>query len=299
MKTYDQALTDFATLTSDASFGPTMLFNMAVKYVMNLADWNFNKISTTITTVASKQEYILPYNTERINFVNVYANAIYYTPREIKDGKVWRQINYVTTNYSDVPLYWFFRNSNSTIQIYPIPANSGNTITVGYTKKLRDFAYVGTYDTGKMTTTANSNVIVGSGGAAWDNSMLGMSILIEDAVKSIGIYNEIIEVTNATHLKVRFNIPEIITTSDYAITEMVPFLEGFEDIMLWFAMDKYYQIKEIPAMAKQYEQMWREALEQMKARDQRSVDGVLKKETPVPLIDPNRDPWSLTIYPLP
>lgn len=298
-KTYDECVTEFATLSNDANFDPTILLDMAVKYVMNLADWNFNKTSLTIDTVANQQGYLLPYNTDRVNFVNVLANAINYTPTEIKDGKVWRQINYTTTVYTDVPLFWFYRNSNSTIEIYPIPSSSSNPITVGITKKLRGLDDVASYSTGKVTTTVGSNVVTGSGGASWNNSMLGQSLLITSAVKSIGIYNEIIEITNSTHLKTKLYYPEIITASSYTMEEMIPFAEGFEDIALWFALDKYYQIRELPGMANQYAVMWKESLEQMKARDQRSVDGILKKETPFGLRDPNSDPYAITIYPLP
>lgn len=320
MKTYDQAVLDFATITNDSSFSPGVFLNMGLHYIMNLADWDFNKTSFFTYTVASQQAYLLPYNIERINYVNVYANGINYTPTEIKDGKVWQQINYVNTVFSDVPLYWFHGNATDQVQIYPIPSSAGNIITVGYTKKKRNFADVATYNTGKVSTNgtgllagdifgagadktteinASFGVLVGSNGASWDNTCIGQSIKITSGVCCKGLFFEIVGVSDSTHLYVKNFLQETITNSAYTINEMIPLLEGFEDLLIWFAVDKYYQMKEMPDIAQQYEKMWRDSLDQMKARDQRSVEGILKKETPVGLTDPNSSPWCITLYPIP
>ena len=306
-KTYVQAQTDVATLCNDPALAigaannalTQSLLNVAVHYVMNLCDWNFNKTSIDLTTVAQQQAYTLPYNAERVNFVNVLANAINYTPREIKHGRIWRQINYVTTNYTDVPQYWFYSNKTGQINIYPIPANAGNTITCGYTKKLRDLSDTAYYTTGTITTVADSVTITGSG-TTFTPRMVGKYIQITSTTTVTGDYwYEIVGYTSPTVITVKNSVPVTIggAGTTYKISEMIPFLEGFEDIAIWFSIDKYYQQREIPGMAKQYEQMWREMLEEMKARDQRSVDGLLKRESSLEYLDPNADPWAIQLYP--
>jgi len=268
---------------------------------MKLADWNFNRTSIDITSVASQQSYVLPYNIERMNYVNVYANGIWYTPREIKDGRIWRQINYVTTNYTDVPQYWHYSNNSGKIDIYPIPASAGNTIRAGYTKKLRDLSETAGYSTGKITTVADSNVLTGIG-TTFTPRMVGASLKITSATTQTGdFWYEINSYTSATVIGSKNNVPVTIVApgASYTINEMIPFAEGYENIATWFACDKYYQMREMPEMAKQYEQMWKETLEEMKARDQRSVNGVLKKESSLVYLDPNADPWAIRIYPLP
>jgi hypothetical protein len=308
-KTFISAQADVASLTNDPllAVGASnnalnqTLINMGVQYVMKLADWNFNRTSIDITSVASQQSYVLPYNIERMNYVNVYANGIWYTPREIKDGRIWRQINYVTTNYTDVPQYWHYSNNSGKIDIYPIPASAGNTIRAGYTKKLRDLSETAGYSTGKITTVADSNVLTGIG-TTFTPRMVGASLKITSATTQTGdFWYEINSYTSATVIGSKNNVPVTIVApgASYTINEMIPFAEGYENIATWFACDKYYQMREMPEMAKQYEQMWKETLEEMKARDQRSVNGVLKKESSLVYLDPNADPWAIRIYPLP
>jgi hypothetical protein len=308
-KTFPQAITDVAKLASDPNLGvgganvlmAERLLNMGVKYIMNLADWNFNKTNISLTSVASQQDYLLPYNLERVDYVNVYANNLWYTPTEIKHGRVWRQINYVTTNYTDVPLYWFYSNSTGKISIFPIPASAGNTIKVGYTKKIRDLSDVSGYSAGHINTVADSNAITGVG-TTFTARMVGQSLKITSTTTQTGdFWYEINGYTGATSITVKQTVPVTLAggTTDYTIQEMIPFAEGFEDIAVWFSLDKYYQMRELPGLANEYSAMWRDALQEMKARDQRSADGLLKKETPIQYLDPNADPWAIKILPLP
>jgi hypothetical protein len=304
-KTYVQAQSDVATLSNDPllAIGASnnalnqTLLNMGIHYVMNLCDWNFNRTSIDLTSVASQQSYLLPYNIQRINYVNVYANGIWYTPREIKSGTIWRQINYVVTNFTDVPQYWHYSNNSGEIDIYPIPASAGNTIRAGYTKKLRDLSDTAAYATGKVATVAASNAIVGIG-TTFTARMVGKSLQITSTTTETGdFWYDINSYTSATAITVKNTVPVTIVApgASYSIVEMIPFLDGFENIAVWFALDKYYQMREIPTMAKMYEAMWKETLEEMKARDQRSVDGLLKKESNLSYLDPNADPYSIHI----
>ena len=151
----------------------------------------------------------------------------------------------------------------------------------------------------ETSISASFQVLEGSSGASWTNSRVGQSIKITSGVACQGLFFEIVGVLDTTHLYVKNFVQEIITNSSYTINEMIPFLEGFEDLIVWFAVDKYYQMREMPSIAQTYEKMWRDSLEQMKARDQRSIEGILKKETPVGLTDANSNPWCITLYPLP
>ena len=308
-KTFLQAVTDVATLTNDPSLAigqanetlTKSLLNMGIKYIMNLADWNFNKTSVDLTSVASQQDYLLPYNMERMNYVSIYANNLWYTPQEIKHGRTWQQINYVTTTYTDVPLYWYYKNNASLVSIFPTPESAGNTIRVGFTKKLRDLSDTTGYSTGHINTVAGSNIITGVG-TTFTPRMVGSSLQITSATTQTGdFWYEITGYSSPTSITVKPTVPVTLAggTTDYIINEMIPFAEGFEDLATWFALDKYYQTRELPAMANQYAAMWRDALQEMKARDQRSVDGILKKEKPIEYLDPNADPYAIHILPMP
>jgi len=281
--------------STDALTLAKTLINDCVHKVLSLSDWNFNKDSKTYTSVASQQDYDTPYNASKIDWVRIYMGGIYYTPREIKGGTLWQNINYVAV-YSDVPQLYHIHNSSRKISIYPIPSSTAQTIKIGYFKKVRDLS-VADYTTGTITTVANDNTILGAG-TAWNDKMAGRWIKITSTSSVIGdMWFEIVSVTDTTHLEIRENMPAAVAGASYTIAEMIPFMDGFEDITLWYAMDKYLQMREKPTLAREFERMWTESLDEMKHRDLRSSDDILDKETPVGIIDPNANPWGIEIIP--
>lgn len=301
MKSFYQTYTDCQNITKDSSTDTLALFktwiNDCCHKVLSLSDWNFNKGSKSYTSVAQQQGYDKPYNAAKISYVRIYMGGVYYTPKEIKSGTLWQQINYVPV-YSDVPQLWNVSNRTGKINIYPIPSSTAQTIKIGYTKRIRDLS-VADYTTGTVTTVANDNTITGAGGATWVNKMAGRYIKITSTSEVIGdMWFEIDSVVPATPtLEIKENIPVAVAGASYNIAEMIPFMDGFEDIAQFYALDKFYQMREMPVMAREYERMYNEALDEMMNRDQRSADGVLEKETPVQILDPNANPWAIQIIP--
>jgi hypothetical protein len=298
MKSFNQTITDIQGITKDNSADTLTLLKMwvneCVHHDLSLSDWNFNKDSKQYTSVAQQQDYDTPYNAAKISYVRIYVGGIWYTPKEVKSGTLWSQLNYVNV-YSDIPIYWHVHNRTRKVSIYPIPSSTSQTIKVGFTKKVRDLS-VADYTTGTISTTANSLTIVGAGGATFNPKMVGRWIKITSTDTVLGdMWFEISDYTNATTILVRESIPVAVTGASYTIAEMIPFMEGFEDIALRYALDKYYQFREKPTLAREYERMWTESLTEMMSRDQRSADGVLEKETPLQVIDPNRNPWAIEI----
>lgn len=302
-KTFQQAITDVSVLANDATLNiggsnettTKSLLNMGIKFVLSMADWNFNKTYVDITSVDGTQGYAIPQNAARVSDVFVYANSIWYTPVEIKDETKWRQLNYTTTDESDATQFWHFSMANGKVELYPTPASNGNTIRVNYTKKVRDLSDTTGYSTGTISTTANGSTITGAG-TTFTARMVGSSLKITSTTTAAGdFWYEIMSYTSALSIAVKPTVPATIAGASYTINEMIPFAEGFEDIAIWFALDKYYQTKEMPGMANQYSMMWRDALQEMKARDQRSVKGLLKREDGSQVIDSNYNPWTISI----
>ena len=300
MKSFTQTFTDCQSISNDSSATTLALFkgwiNDCVHKVLSLSDWTFNKDSKTYTSVAQQQDYDTPYNMAKLDYVRIYMGGVYYTLKEIKSGTLWQQINYVPV-YSDVPSLYHVSNRTRKISIYPIPSSTAQTIKIGFTKKVRDLS-VADYTTGTVTTVVDDNTITGAG-ATWVNKMAGRYINITNTSEVIGgMWLEIVSVVPASStLEVRENMPVSVAGASYTIAEMIPFMDGFEDIAIWFAMDRFYQMRENPTYAREYERMWKEAVDEMMARDQRSCEDILEKETGVQVLNPNSNPWSIEIIP--
>ena len=301
MKSFTTAYTELQNTTTDSSTATLALFkgwiNDCIHKVLSLSDWNFNKSYKDYTTSASQQAFEKPYNAAKIDGVRVYTGGVYYTPKEIKSDSLWRKINYVVT-YSDVPSFWFVNNETGKIEIYPTHSSASDTVRIYFTKRTRDLS-VTDYTTGTVTTVVNDQTITGAGGATWVNKMAGRYIKITDTSNVIGdMWFEIDSVVPATPtLEIKENMPVASAGASYVIAEMIPFMDGFEDIALWFALDNFYQMREKPVLAREHERKWKEAIQEMMMRDQRSTEGVLVQEEPVGTINPNTNPWGIEIIP--
>lgn len=147
-----------------------------------------------------------------------------------------------------------------------------------------------------MTAVSGSSAIVGAG-TTWTKAMIGRSIKITstDTVLN-GLWLEIIDVTDATHLTTKEAASAAGTGLSYTIDEMIPFPEGFEDVALWWALDLHYKGKEKTiALAREYERMWKEGLRDMLAGDKLTIDNIFIKGEVADIIDPNTNPATLHI----
>lgn len=299
MKSFTATYTDCQSITKDSSTDTLALFktwiNACCHKILSLSDWNFNKSYKDYTTTASQQAFEKPYNAAKIDSVRVYTGGVYYMPKEVKDDTLWEKINYVSVT-ADVPQFWHSDDETGEIEIYPIHSSASDTVRIYFTKRIRDLS-VADYTTGTVTTVANDQTITGAGGATWVLKMEGRYIKITDTSNVIGdMWFEIESVVPATPtLEIKENMPVASAGASYTIAEMIPFMEGFEDIALWFAIDKFYQMREMPVMAREYERMWRDSLTDMFNRDTKSFSTVLEKETPVGILDPNTNPWAIEI----
>lgn len=300
MKSFTQTYTDCQNTTKDSSTDTLALFktwiNDCCHKVLSLSDWNFNKSYKDYTTTANQKDFEKPYNAAKIGGVRVYTGGVYYMPREMKNDRIWEQINYVVT-YSDVPSYWHYNDETGMVELYPTHTSASDTVRIYFTKRTRDLS-VADYTTGTVTTVANDQTITGAG-ATWVLKMEGRYIKITDTSNIIGdMWFEIESVVPASStLEIKENMPVASAGASYTIAEMIPFMDGFEDIAFWYALDKFYQMKEMPVMAREYERMYNEALSEMIGRDQKSADGVLVQELPVETINPNTNPWGIEIIP--
>lgn len=291
-KTYNALVDDFITLSNDSSGSATgkTLINFGIRKFLGLSDWTFNKSTKTYSTGTSQQSYDPPYNMLKADWVSAWYGGRWYVPAEIKDGKTWQIINSVGNVTSSIPIYWFVSNTSHKISLYPASVDSKGTVKVGFTKKIRDYS-ASDYSTGSVTALSAGTVFSGIG-TSWGSIMAGRYIKMSATDTAVdGFWFEILSVGSTGSLWVREPLPNAATNAAYTISEMMPFPDGHEDLPLWYALDRYYQMKEKPTLAREYERMWKEDSVDLLRRDSRSVTGLITQQGEVEQPDVNRDSW--------
>lgn len=298
-KTFKDLVTDFGTFTNDSSQGNLSLganlINLGVRKILGMANWTFNKESKTYSTGSSQQYYAIPYNLDKPEEVYFYSGSIWHTPTEVRDSTLWQRLN-STVVYSDVPSHWYISEEDKQIGIYPIPTTRDNTIKVVFPKKIVSFGTT-TYATGTASGSSSGTIITGWGGASWTDNYLGWGFKFYNTNTRLdNYYFNITDISSSgTTLRIAEQLPKNVASGSYEIAQMIPMAEGFEDLPLYFALDQYYSIKEKNNLALNYRSMWVEGTDDMKTTDFRSAAGILTKQTPINQIDPNVNPWAISI----
>ena len=297
MKTFNQSATDYTTLSRDSSTANLALgkslINQYISKILVMRDWIFNRSSVNITTEANEQDYLLPYNCQKVKDIKAYSGEVYYYPKEVKTRKEWVILNRSTVT-SDIPSRYFVDDTLNKISPYPVPATP-YTITVYFQKQVDDFS-ADDYATGVISVTAASPTIVTASPTtvAWTSAMVGRFI----QPTTDGYFYEIENVASPTQLTVIKEIRGAITYGAYNIAEMIPLPYGFTDLPLWFALATYYQGKEGSInQAREWERQAKEGLGDLLRRDAKSVGNVLEKsdlEEMEGLINPNDYPDSVS-----
>ncbi len=298
MKTFLQTSTDYTTISNDDSASNLALgkslINECIHKVLSSQDWNFNKSVKSLTSVASQQDYSTPVNCLKVDYVKITANNLIYMPKQIRSWESWNTLNHSVVA-SDIPQYWYYNSITQKVSIFPVPSSTAQTIEIGFTKKIRDLS-VANYTIGSVGATADGVVFTGSG-TTFTAQMVGRALQTSGTnTETDGLWFDISGFTDTTHLTVRQSVPATVTTASYIIAEMIPFLDGFEGIPLYYALMHYFQFREGDKQkASVYERLYLSGTEEMKKRDNQTVDGIFFKEKDVMVQDPNRNPWGITI----
>jgi hypothetical protein len=296
-KTISQLVTDFQTLTNDSSTSSgtlaKTLINFGIRSVLGTQNWTFNQAYKDFSSATSVQTYEKPYDAFRLKSVHYWDSSVWYSLKEVSDERAWRIMN--QTVVTGLPYSWFHSIQKGKIELYPIPDDASGTIRMNYLKKVRDIG-VTDYSTGSVTATSGGTAFTGTS-TSWGTLFIGRSISVSDTNTPIdGYWFEIDKVDGTGTIIVRELIPNAVNNATYKISELIPLPDGFEDIALWYALDRYYQIKEKPTLAREYERKYKEQLGELMNRDMRSASGLIEKEDEYSgIMNPNDNPWSITL----
>ena len=216
--------------------------NDEYKRICGLKDWPFLERKRTITTIASTQNYPLPYDCSQVREISLVISETRYVPKQCPDEKAWDILNQ-NTYTSDIPEWWFIFNGE--LLIWPTPASSGNTITVVQKSRVIDLS-IADYVTGSITSIANGAKAVVGGSTVWTERMAGRYIrssLSDTANTGDGVWYEISAVTAATTLSLvrSYGGTSIAAgTASYTIGQMPLLPESFQDLPWIHATADYW-----------------------------------------------------------
>lgn len=211
------------------------LINESTQVILSLANWSFMEKSVNVATVASQRAYETPANLlDVLDDLYVTVSTTIYTPRHVTDISMWKRILQAESGTDDRPNFWYRRGT--TIQLDPIPASNGNTITFVGTKragKLENADY-----TDSTVSIANGGVTVTGGATTFTAAMVGRYISFntgDDLLYEISAY------TSATSITIAKPYQGVtVSAGAYKIGEYSPIPPEFQQAPIYRAAAQYW-----------------------------------------------------------
>jgi hypothetical protein len=282
--------------STNLTLGDTLL-NENIRKVLGAVSWPFLEYERTYTTVADQQFYDLPADLDKLIDVTITVGTIIYRPLQVASWDDWREYNSTTGVTSDNPSYFFVKTGADGPQVgfWPIPATSGNTITIVYQKLYRDMTK-SDYEVGTITTVTNGGTTITGSGSSWDASMAGRWIRIDygGANSGDGIWYQIESVTSATELEL--SRPYLGTaiaagSATYTIGDVMPIPEKYQMLPIYGAANDYWMMESDPSRADRFLNMYDTLMQQMKDEEgKKTTSPVLDVYENTPYINPNLNP---------
>lgn len=298
MKSFNSLVQTAQTITNDSSGSAQALFktfiNQSCKNILGSMDLTWTRATKKISSGTSIQWYDPPYNIDRIENVLTEYGGTWQFPKEVRTETEWQKLNNVNIE-STVATHWYWNEKTKKVGLFPIPSTSDGTIKYLYSKKIRDFS-VADYSTGSATVASDGTIVTGSN-TVWHAGMVGRYLKFRESSTAIDDYwFEIDSFGSTTSIGIKEAAPNAVSGGTYTISEMMPLPNGFEDLPLWYSLSQYYQTKEKPSIAANYEAQYREGVRDLKARDGKTIPGLLRKrEAGDGVIDVNTESWAIEI----
>jgi len=239
VKSYTTLRNQFGTLTNNtATANLTLgdqLINDSLRYLTT--KYFFNERSQVVPggTVASQQNYDLPYNIKQIINVYITVGNIRYQLTEAPTRQFWDSLNFVPYT-SDIPQFYYIFNKQ--LYVFPTPASSSNPITINYKIRLTDLTQAD-YATGTVTLTNGSSTITGSG-TTFTSAMAGRWIYATPPTGD-GNWYEIESYTSATVMTLINQYQGTTAASITTLIGEVPILpEDYQDLPIYRACSIYF-----------------------------------------------------------
>lgn len=212
MKTFTQLKSTYQTLTSNTTTGNATLgaqfINDSIRTICNLQGGKLRFLEATkdMYTVADQEGYQIPNGFRKLIDMYVYSDdgtgtrSTIYSPEMVFDPTKWKTIKQYRLGTNDVPYFTYVENQKYYIQ--PIPATTGNKITLRGRLEVRDLT-IDDYTTGTIVSIANGSTAVVGNLTVWTEDMIGRYIQITNTTPANGgdgFWYQIGGWTDATHI---------------------------------------------------------------------------------------------------
>lgn len=165
--------------------------NDSIRTMSNLQGGKLRFLEATkdMATVADQEGYQIPNGFRKLIDVSIYSGATgattdtLYMPEMVFDPTKWKLIKAYRLGTSDVPYFTYVENTKYYIQ--PIPATSGNLITLRGRLQTRDLG-IADYTTGTITSIANGGTALVGSNTVWTADMVGRYIQITETTAANG-----------------------------------------------------------------------------------------------------------------
>ena len=182
--------------------------NDSIRTICNLQGGKLRFLESTkdMVTVANQEGYQIPNKFRKLIDIYIYSDdgssttSTIYSPEVVFDPTKWKLIKQYRLGTQDVPYFVYVENTKYYIQ--PIPASSGNKITLRGRLDTRDLT-IADYTTGAIVSVANQGTAVVGSGTTWTADMVGRYIQITETTAANGgdgFWYEIGAFTDATHI---------------------------------------------------------------------------------------------------
>lgn len=207
--------------------------------------------ATTAISTVGVQAYQIPANISKIKDNTINVGQLKFVCTEIMSRVEWDRINFLPYT-SDIPAYFFIYNNQ--LNIFPIPATTGNILTFNYKTRVADLSYAD-YTTG---TLAAAGMVVGStavtglaslwatGATAFPQNvdLTFQNLCIRaDTPYGDGIWYPIRKFNSDTSLTLVnpvINAPNITAATTYTIGQIPILSEDFHDMLVHGALKIYF-----------------------------------------------------------
>lgn len=258
MRTLTKFQTDTARLcniqtTDTASMATlTTYINDSIRTICNLQGGKLRFLEATkeMDTVADQEGYQTPNGFRKIIDMYITLDSTVpdrptiYMPEMIFDPTKWKLVKAYRLGTSDVPYFTYVENQKFYIQ--PIPATSGNTITIRGRLQTRDLS-IADYTTGTIVSIANGGTAVVGSGTVWTADMVGRYIQITETTAANGgdgFWYQIGSYTSATSiglLKPYEGTSISVGSATYTIGQCSPIPEAYDMGVVWRSVAVYWQ----------------------------------------------------------
>lgn len=232
---------------------------------INGGKWPFLETEVEVATTANQPYVEIPNNIRRVISYR-YTDGTdprtdsTFLPRMVFDPLAWETVLAARLGTSNWP--WFAYQRNTQLYFEPIPATTGNIVTLRGRVNVVNLTIADYTTGGVLTATPASTTIVGTG-TTWATSMAGRWIQIaasDTANKGDGAWYQIASVTNTTTLVLRkpYQGTAIVAgNAAYTIGQVPVIPEAYQLAPIYRALALWFQINDPLHNAARVNSYWR------------------------------------------